>query len=193
MNKTLKTVLIVLAVILVITLPLIGTYNKMVSLEQKVEQSQSEIEKQLQRRMDLIPNLVETVKGYATQEKEIFTDIAEARSKLAGAGNMQEKANADGQLSSALSRLLVVVEKYPELKSNENFRDLMTSLEGTENRITIARGDYNDSVNKYNVAIRKFPSSIVAGIFRFEKKEYYKASNGAKEVPKVDFSNVNGK
>lgn len=193
MNKKLKTILIVVAILLLIFLPAIGTYNKMVSLEQNVEQANSEIDKQLQRRADLIPNLVETVKAYASQEKEIFTNIAEARSKLGSASNIQEKANADSQLSSALSRLLVVVEKYPELKSNENFRDLTISLEGTENRITIARGNYNKAVREYNVSIRKFPNSIFSGIFRFEKKPYYKASNGAKEVPKVNFSNTKEK
>ncbi|WP_373897702.1 LemA family protein [Haloimpatiens sp. FM7315] len=190
MNKSLKKLLIVLAVILIIILPLVTTYNKLVTLEQNVEQTQSEIDKQLQRRMDLIPNIVETVKGYATQEKEIYTNIAEARAKLSGANTITEKANADNQLSSALSRLLVVVENYPQLKSDANFRDLTVSLEGTENRITIARGDYNEAVKSYNVAIRRFPSSIVAGVFGFDKKDYYKAENGAKEVPKVDFSNL---
>jgi LemA protein len=131
---------------------------------------------------------VETVKGYASQEKTIFTDIANARSKLAGAQNVTEQANADSQLSQALSRLLVIVENYPELKSNQNFRDLTVALEGTENRIAIARQDYNKSVEIYNTSVRKFPSSIIAGIFNFNEKPYYKATEGAKEVPKVNFT-----
>ncbi|MCY6371013.1 LemA family protein [Clostridium ganghwense] len=188
MNKTLKTVLIVIAVILVITVPIIGSYNTMVSLDQKVKRAESNIDTQLQRRSDLIPNLVSTVKGYAAQEKEIFTDIANARAKLGGAQTVSEKANADSELSSALSRLLVVVERYPDLKSSANFKDLTVALEGTENRINISRQDYNKMVDTYNTTIRKFPNSIIAGIFRFESKDYYKAAEGAKDVPKVDFT-----
>ncbi|KGK90755.1 Protein LemA [bioreactor metagenome] len=188
MNKTLKTVLIVLAVILVLVAPVISSYNKMITLDQKVKKAESNIDTQLKRRSDLIPNLVETVKGYATQEKDIFTDIANARAKLGGAQSVGEKANADSQLSGALGRLLVVVEQYPQLKSNENFRDLTTNLEGTENRINIARQDYNEAVDEYNTSIRKFPASIVASIFRFEQREYYKIDEGSREVPKVDFN-----
>ncbi|QAT39454.1 LemA family protein [Clostridium sp. JN-9] len=188
MNKTLKTILIIIAVLAVIILPIAGTYNSMISLEQQVNTSESNIDTQLQRRSDLIPNLVETVKGYAAQEKGIYTDIANARAKLAGAQTVTDKANADSQLSSALSRLLVVVENYPDLKSSQNFRDLSVALEGTENRISVARQQYNNAVNEYNTSIRKFPNSIIAGIFRFNEKPYYKASNGAKEVPKVNFT-----
>lgn len=188
MNRTLKTVLIVLAVILVLVAPVISSYNKMITLDQKVKKAESNIDTQLKRRSDLIPNLVETVKGYATQEKDIFTDIANARAKLGGAQSVGEKANADSQLSGALGRLLVVVEQYPQLKSNENFRDLTTNLEGTENRINIARQDYNEAVDEYNTSIRKFPASIVASIFRFEQREYYKIDEGSREVPKVDFN-----
>ena len=188
LNKTLKTILIIIAVLAVIILPIAGTYNSMISLEQQVNTSESNIDTQLQRRSDLIPNLVETVKGYAAQEKGIYTDIANARAKLAGAQTVTDKANADSQLSSALSRLLVVVENYPDLKSSQNFRDLSVALEGTENRISVARQQYNNAVNEYNTSIRKFPNSIIAGIFRFNEKPYYKASNGAKEVPKVNFT-----
>lgn len=188
MNKTLKSILLIIAVLAILILPVIGSYNKLVSLEQNVKASESNIDTQLQRRSDLIPNLVATVKGYAAQEKDIFTDIANARSRLAGAQNVTEQANADSQLSSALSRLLVVVERYPELKSNQNFRDLSIALEGTENRIAIARQDYNKSVDIYNTSVRKFPGSIIAGIFRFSEKPYYRATEGAKEIPKVDFT-----
>ncbi|PRR78241.1 LemA family protein [Clostridium liquoris] len=188
MSKTLRNVLIVIGILIVLIAPIVSSYNKMISLDQKVKRAESNIDSDLQRRSDLIPNLVETVKGYAKQEKDIFTDIANARAKLGGATNVTDKANADNQLTNALSRLLMVVENYPELKSNENFRGLMVQLEGTENRINVARKDYNSAVDEYNTAIRKFPSSIVASIFRFEEKPYYKASEGAKEVPKVDFN-----
>ncbi|ERI93315.1 LemA family protein [Clostridiales bacterium oral taxon 876 str. F0540] len=188
MSKGLKTALIVIAIIAVILFPLIGSYNNMVNLEQAVNQSQSNIDTQLQRRSDLIPNLVATVKGYAAQEKDIFTAVADARSRLAGAQTIQDRANADSQLSSSLSRLLALVENYPNLKSDQNFRDLSVSLEGTENRINIARQDYNNAVGAYNSTIRRFPNSIISGMFRFNEKPYYKASAGAQEVPKVDFT-----
>lgn len=188
MGKTLKTVIIIVAVLALLIFPVVSIYNNLVTLDQRVKSAESNIDTQLQRRSDLIPNLVETVKGYASQEKEIFTEIANARSKLAGAQNITDRANADSQLSSALSRLLVVVERYPDLKSNQNFRDLSVSLEGTENRIAIARQDYNKAVDAYNIRAKRFPGSIVAGIFRFQERPYYKASEGAKEVPKVDFS-----
>ncbi|MGK0465387.1 LemA family protein [Clostridium sp.] len=188
MNKTQRTVAIVIAVFLIITMPIVGGYNKMVSLDQNVKVSEGNIDAQLQRRSDLIPNLVETVKGYASQEKEIFIQIAEARAKLSGAETVGDKAEADSELGSALSRLLVIVERYPDLKSSQNFRDLTVALEGTENRIGTARQDYNKSVDNYNTTIKKFPGSIIAGTFRFEEKEYYKASESAKELPKVDFS-----
>ncbi|WP_055669828.1 LemA family protein [Desnuesiella massiliensis] len=188
MNKTLKTIIIIIALLAIIIIPIASSYNGLVSLDQKVKASESNIDTQLQRRSDLIPNLVETVKGYASQEKQIFTDIANARSKLAGAQNIQDRANADNDLSSALSRLLVVVERYPDLKSSQNFKDLSVALEGTENRIAIARQDYNKAVDTYNTRVRRFPTTIIASIFRFEQKPYYRAAEGAKEVPKVDFT-----
>lgn len=188
--KNISIGLVVLMIILVISSIgwVISSYNKMVSLDQSVKKSYSNIETNLQRRYDLIPNLVETAKGYANQEKEIFTNIANARAKLGEAETIKDKANADSELSSALSRLLVVVENYPELKSNENFKALMVDLEGTENRINIARRDYNDAVDEYNRTIKTFPNSIIASMFKFEEKEYYEASSEAKEAPKVDFS-----
>ncbi|KAJ50417.1 LemA protein [Clostridium tetanomorphum] len=188
MNKTLRNILIVLGILIVLIAPIISSYNKIVSLDQNIKKAESNIDSDLQRRSDLIPNLVETVKGYAKQEKDIFTDIANARARLNGAQGVKDKANADEELTSAISRLLVVVERYPDLKSNENFRGLMVQLEGTENRINVARKDYNVAVEKYNGTIKKFPTSVIASIFRFEEKSYYKANEGAKEVPKVDFN-----
>lgn len=189
MNKTARnTLLAVGVIILIFIVSIISSYNKMVSLDQTVKRASSNIDSDLQRRYDLIPNLVETVKGYAKQEKQIFTDIANARAKLGGAQTMKDKANANTELDNTLSRLLVVVENYPELKSNENFKALMIQLEGTENRINVSRKDYNNAVDTYNSTIRKFPNSIIASIFRFEEKEYFKASGNVKEAPKVDFS-----
>ena len=188
MSKGIKTLLIVVAIIAIIFFPLIGSYNKMVNLDQSVKQSESDIDTQLQRRSDLIPNLIATVKGYAAQEKGIFTALADARAKLAGAKTVTEKANADSQLSGSLSRLLVVGENYPNLKSDQNFRDLSVSLESTENRINISRKDYNNAVGVYNSVARTFPTSVIASIFRFDQKPYYKATEGAKEVLKVDFT-----
>lgn len=189
MKKGVTITIIIIAAIALLVMPIIGGYNNLVSLEQTVKTSESNIDTQLQRRSDLIPNLVNTVKGYASQEKDIFTDIANARSKLAGASNVSDQAAADSELSNALSRLLVVVERYPDLKSNENFKDLSIQLEGTENRIAIARQDYNTAVNNYNTKRRSFPTSLVASVFGFEEKPLYKASDGASQVPSVDFNN----
>ncbi|MCR1972438.1 LemA family protein [Clostridium cochlearium] len=188
MSKGLKNALIAIGVLIVLIFPIVSTYNKIVTLEQNVMRLSSNIDSDLKRRSDLIPNLVETTKGYAAHEKEVFTDIANARAKLGGANTIQDKANADSELSSALSRLLVVVERYPELKSNENFRALMVQLEGTENRINVSRKDYNDAVTVYNATIKRFPASIIASTFRFGSKEYYKADEASKKVPKVDFN-----
>ncbi|MEG0771810.1 LemA family protein [Clostridium sp.] len=187
MKGGLKALLAIIVVLVIIALPIVGTYNSLVNLELKVNSAQADIDTDLQRRSDLIPNFVETVKGYASHENEIFTQVAESRAKLAGAQNVTEQAEADASLSSALSRLLVVVENYPELKANQNFRDLTVELEGTENRIAVKRQDYNTAVTQYNSKRRRFPSNIVASLFGFEEKPLYKAAEGAKEVPKVDF------
>jgi LemA protein len=187
MRKGMKITLIALGIFIILAIPVSG-YNSLVSLEQTVNSAASNIDTQLQRRSDLIPNLVNTVKGYATQEKTIFTDIADARSRLAGATNVQDQANADGALSSSLSRLLVIAENYPDLKSNQNFRDLSIQLEGTENRIAIARQDYNTAVTNYNTKRRVFPNNIISSLFGFQEKPLYKATEGAKEVPSVDFT-----
>lgn len=166
----------------------IGARNSLVNAEENITESWSQVENVLQRRNDLIPNLVNTVKGFAKQEKEIFTAVAEARAKLAGARTIPEKINANEQVGSALARLLVVVERYPELRSNQNFMALQDELSGTENRIAVERRRYNEQVRHYNVLVRRFPSNIAAGLFGFEKKDiYFEAAEDAKAVPQVQF------
>lgn len=190
MKKRTK-LLVILGVIALVVIILVssisGTYNSLVTLETNLESKQAAISTQLQRRSDLIPNLVSTVKGYAAHEEEVYTAIADARSKLAGADTVEEMSEADASLSGALSRLLVVVENYPELKANENFIALQDQLEGTENRIAVARNDYNEAANEYNAKIRRFPTNIFAGMFGFEKADYFEAEEGAEKVPEVSF------
>ncbi|MFW5729002.1 MAG: LemA family protein [Spirochaetota bacterium] len=165
----------------------VGQRNSLITMEEEVDGAWSEIDNQLQRRSDLIPNLVNTVRGFAEQEQEVFGRIAEARSRLAGAQTVGETAESYEELQSALSRLLVVVENYPELRSNENFIRLQDELAGTENRIAVARGRYNETVRRFNTRIRMFPTSIVAGRLGMSKKEYFEVSEDAREVPTVDF------
>jgi len=186
LKKGVLVILGIVVVILIIVFWIIGAYNKMVALEQNVNEKYSQIQNQLQRRLDLIPNLVETVKGYAAQEREIFEAIANARAKLAGAQTPQEQATADAELSNVLSRLLVIVENYPTLKSDANFRQLMDELAGTENRIAVARKDYNEAVKEYNTLIKKFPYFLIAGS-RFTEKQYFEAKPGAENAPEVKF------
>ncbi|EYE87876.1 LemA family protein [Fervidicella metallireducens AeB] len=185
--KRFKGLIITLAVIAFLGLWVGGTYNSLVSYNEKVNNSYAQIQNNLQRRADLIPNLVETVKGYAKHEKEVLNNIADARAKLAGAKSIPEQAAANEQLNGALSRLLVVVENYPNLKADANFRQLMDELAGTENRIAVARKDYNDTVRAYNVKIKKFPTVIFANMFGFEEKPYFEASQDAQKTPKVNF------
>lgn len=182
-----KTALIVIALVAIMVIMGISSYNGLVSLNESVNGKWSQIENQLQRRADLIPNLVNTVKGYAAHEQQAIAAVADARAKLAGAQGPAAKAQANAELNSALSRLLVVVENYPNLKADKNFRALMDELSGTENRIAVARKDYNDAVQAYNTKIRSFPTSIFAGMLGFGPKEYFKAEEGAKQVPKVQF------
>jgi len=167
-------------------------YNKIQTLDEQANAFKSQIEVQLQRRADLVPNLVETVKGYAQQEQTIFIAVADARSKLGGAvqsGNLQQMSQANQGLTGALGRLLAISENYPQLKSNENFRALQDQLEGTENRISTARGDYNSAVQAYNSYIRRFPQVITAKIIGKGPREYFEVTTPeAREVPKVDFS-----
>nr|WP_263312989.1 LemA family protein [Mammaliicoccus sp. Marseille-Q6498] len=187
MKKYLGPIIAVVAVIVIVGLIMIGPYNRLVGLEEESDKSLSNIDNQLQRRVDLIPNLVSTVKGYTKHEEKVFKDVSDARSKLAGAKSPQDKAEANGEVNSSLSRLIAISEKYPDLKADKQFTGLRDELAGTENRIAVARKDYNESINQYNRATRSFPSSIVAGLFNFDKKEYFQAKGEAKEAPQVDF------
>ncbi|MDS9472693.1 LemA family protein [Sporosarcina pasteurii] len=187
MKRLLGPLGIIIGIVVLLAVILVPSYNKFVTLEENVDQSYAQVENQLQRRMDLIPNLVNTVKGFAAHEQEVLGDIADARSRLAGAAGPEEQAAANDELSGALSRLLVVVENYPDLKANENFKQLMDELAGTENRIGVARQDYNNEVANFNRQVKRFPGKMVASIFGFDEKEYFKADEAAKEPPKVDF------
>lgn len=188
--------IIVLGILAIIVLWVANVYNGFVAAEENVESAWSQVENQYQRRADLVPNLVATVKGYATHEQETLEGVVEARAKAtaitidpANATPAQLAAfqSAQGELSQALGRLLAVAENYPDLKANENFRDLQAQLEGTENRIAVARQLFNESARNYNTLIRRFPNNIIAGICGFEKKPYFEADQEAKTAPKVEF------
>ena len=190
MAKSKRGLAIVFVVVVLLVLLVSGSvrsYNGLVQLQENVQAGQSQVETQLQRRADLIPNLVNTVKGYAAHEEEIFTAVADARSKLLAAGTVGEQAEADQQLTSALSRLLALTENYPDLKANQNFIALQDELAGTENRIAVARKDYNTLVREYNATIKKFPKNLFAGMFGFEAAAYYQADQGAQDAPNVEF------
>jgi LemA protein len=166
---------------------LVSKYNSMVDQGEQVDKAWSDIGAQLQRRADLVPNLVNTVKGIASQEREVFGELAQARSALLAARGPAEAAEANQALSSGLGRLLAIAESYPELRSSENFRALQDQLEGTENRISVARQRYNEAAAGYNKVIKRFPNNMLAGMFGFDTREYFEAEAGAKEVPTVDF------
>lgn len=191
---------IIIAIIVIIGLILYssikGTYNNMVTKDEAVGESWAQVENVYQRRADLIPNLVNTVKGYAEHEKETLTEVIEARSKATSVNinpadlnlqSMQQFQEAQAGLTSALSKLLVVVERYPDLKANQNFLELQAQLEGTENRITVERQKFNTVTRDYNTYIRKFPKNLWASMFGFEKKPYFEATEGAEQAPVVEF------
>jgi LemA protein len=186
-----RNLIIAIVVILVIVFALYsffgGNYNKFVKMDVGIKAAWSQVENQLQRRYDLIPNLVETVKGYAKQEKDVLVEVTNARAKVGGAGNVPDKIAANNQLSGALSRLMVVVERYPDLKSNQNFLRLQDELAGTENRIAVERMRYNEAVKVYNEAIRSFPANLIASMFNFKESPYFEAPKEAKTAPKVKF------
>jgi LemA protein len=162
------------------------TYNRLVSQSEGIEGQWAQVETQYQRRVDLIPNLVSSVQGTMKQEQAIFTALAEARTRYAGAGTPRDRAAAAAQVEGSLARLLVVMENYPQLQSAQNVQTLMAQLEGTENRIAVERGRYNESVRDYNSAVRRIPSSVVASVFGFEEWTYFEAAQGAQEAPRVE-------
>ena len=190
-NKKLWVILAVVAVVAIlifaIIASLVGTYNGLVEKKAEVDQKFAQVQTVLQRRSDLIPNLVSTVKGYAAHEESVYTAIADARAALSGAKTPEELSEANGELDSAISRLLVVVENYPDLKASANFTALQDELAGAENRISTERGRYNDAVKEYNTAIRKFPNNIFAGMFGFTAADYFEADEGAQKAPEVNF------
>ena len=179
---------IALGIIAVLVIFVISMYNSLVRLRQKVKNSWSQIDVQLQRRFDLIPNLVETVKGYMSHENDVLTKVAELRTSWANAGTIAEKANLDNQLSGALKTIMAVSENYPELKANQNFSELQQELQNTENKISFSRQFYNDSVTMYNTKLEVFPSNIIANMFGFKSKELFAAeSEEARKNVKVNF------
>lgn len=187
-----KKIWIILGILVFLALAVggscVGKYNEVVTLNESVSTAWAQVENVLQRRNDLIPNLVNTVKGYAAHEQKVFIDVTEARAKVGGAQTIPEKVEANNQLSAALGRLMLVVENYPELKANQNFLALQDELAGTENRIAVERMRYNETVKAYNTFVRRFPSNIIAGIFGYSRENiYFKADEAAKTAPKVDF------
>ncbi len=180
---------IILIIIVVLIIAIIGMYNNLVRLRQKVKNSWSQIDVQLQRRFDLIPNLVETVKGYMKHENEVLTKVTELRTSWANAGTVAEKAELDNQLSGALKTIMAVSENYPDLKANQNFSELQQELQNTENKISFSRQFYNDSVTMYNTKLEVFPSNIIASMFHFTSEELFKTeSQEARQNVKVDFN-----
>jgi LemA protein len=179
--------IVVIFLLIVVGIGIIGPYNRLTRLDVAIDKSWAEVNNQLQRRNDMIPNLVETVKGYATHERELFEHIADARAKLAGATSIPDKISASNEMSGLLSRLLVVVENYPQLKANENFMRLQDELAGTENRLAVARNRYNEAVGNYNTQIRVFPTNFLAGIFGFGPRAFFEVPEAAKQVPAVKF------
>jgi len=196
LSKGVITLLVILGFVLILFFWIKGAYNGMVSKEEQVTSAWSQVENVYQRRADLIPNLVATVKGYAAHEKETLEGVINARSKATQTTVDPTKMNeesikkfqaAQGELSSALGRLMVIVERYPDLKANQNFLELQAQLEGTENRITVERQKFNEIAQGYNTFIRQFPKNIIAGMFGFERKAYFEAKEGSDVAPKVEF------
>ena len=184
--------MIAIIILVVIVIAIIGMYNNLVQLKIKVDNAWSQIDVQLQRRFDLIPNFVETVKGYMTHENETFEKIADLRTSWANTNSISEKAKLDGELSTALKTIMAVSESYPDLKANQNFADLSEELRNTENKISFARQFYNDTVTMYNRKLEVFPSNIIAGLFHFKARDLFNAeSDEARKNIKVDFGNNN--
>ena len=182
-----KTLIIIVAIVVIIGAYSWSTYNSMITLNVSADTQWKQVETQYQRRFDLIPGLVESAKGVMKQEQAVFTAIADARTKYSGAVTANEKAAAANQVESALGRLLVITENYPQLKSSETISSFMSQLEGTENRISVERNRFNQSIESYNLKVMRFPSSIVASIFGFDKRNYFDAAKGAELAPNVKF------
>lgn len=191
MKKNTRILLGVLGAIVLLAVIIVGwgisSYNGLVDAQTQVQNKASDIQAQLQRRNDLVPNLVNTVKGYATHEETVFKEVADAQAKLAGATTIQDQGEASGELTNALNHLLAITVNYPDLKANQNFITLQDQLEGTENRISVARQDYNAAVQTYNAKVRRFPSSIIAGMNGFKTEESFQASDSAQSAPVVSF------
>ena len=196
MKKGFMVLLALIGALLLIAMAFAGSYNGLVTLDEKVNQAWSQVENVYQRRLDLIPNLVETVKGYAAHEKSTLTAITDARSRAGGTispdiitdpAKFQAFQQSQGALSSALSRLLVISENYPNLKADQNFIALQAELEGTENRISVERGRFNEAAQAFNTKFRSFPTNVIGGMFGFRQKEYFKSEAGANKAPKVQF------
>lgn len=188
MSKGMMWLIGIVAIVVLLIGSIVGIYNGLVAKDVAVKTAWSQVENQYQRRLDLIPNLVETVKGYKIHEADVFKHIADARAKLAGANTVSQKVEATNGLEGALSRLLMVVENYPNLKADANFRQLMDGLEGTENRIAVERMRYNETVQDYNTSVRRFPTVLFVNMFGFDReKVLFEAEKGAKVAPKVKF------
>ena len=187
MKKGTMVLLGVVVVVIILVASVVGKYNSIVSKEESVDTAYSNIDTQLERRADLIPNLVNTVKGYVEHENSIITEITTARENLLKANNVNELSEANAKLDKAIDALMVIVENYPDLKANENFISLQDELAGTENRIATARRDYNEAVKDYNTIIKKFPSNIIANMFGFNKRSYFEVTESKKDVPEVNF------
>jgi len=191
MKRTGIVLVVILLLLIIGAISIFGfvqrAYNSFVAAEEGVNGAWAQVENQLQRRFDLIPNLVETVRGYATHEREVFTQVTEARAKVGGAATIEDKIGAQNQLSAALSRLLLVVENYPQLKADQNFIRLQDELAGTENRISVERRRYNEVVQAYNIMLRTFPRNIIANLFGFKRAAFFEAPGEAKTAPQVKF------
>lgn len=187
MKNVSKVAIIIGVVILLVIILFAGTYNSLVNKAEEADNKLANISVQLERRADLIPNLINSVKGYMTHEQSVIDSVTNAREKLVNSNNTQDKATANQELTEALSNFFLIVENYPDLKSNTNFIQLQDELAGTENRISVARKDYNDAVKSYNKTIKSFPKNVLAGIFGFNQKDYFEAKDSSNEVPKVSF------
>jgi LemA protein len=189
MSKKWIVIIIIAAILLIGGGSCVGKYNQLVTLNENVDTAWAQVENVLQRRNDLIPNLVNTVKGYAAHEQKVFIDVTEARAKVGQAQTIPQKVEANNQLTAALGRLLLVVERYPDLKANQNFLALQDELAGTENRIAVERMRYNEAVRGYNTFVRRFPNNFIAMVFGYARENvYFKAEEGAKQAPEVKFN-----